>query len=114
MPRNYTNLTQAADLPSAGGGINTDTTQVVNLEATFRRIRARAEYLSVRDGGQFAGTRYTVRAANHHGFLNHFQGMRRLRDGKHLLISGSDWEKNTRNQNGKPFSRGTLGFKYYV
>ncbi len=97
MPRNYTNLTQAADLPSAGGGINTDTTQVVNLEATFRRIRARAEYLSVRDGGQFAGTRYTVRAANHHGFLNHFQGMRRLRDGKHLLISGSDWEKDTRN-----------------
>jgi len=112
MPRNYTNLTQAADLPSAGGGINSDTNHVVNLEATFKRIRARAEYLSVHDGDQFAGSRYTVRSANHHGFLNHFQGILRLKDGQHLLISGSDWEKNTRNSHLfiiKMKSRPTIG-----
>ena len=97
MPRTYIDITKADDLPSAGSDVNTDITYAHNLEAAFRRIRTRAEYMAIRDGDQFAGSRYTVREVNEHGFLNHFQGLQRLGNGRYFVISGGDWQRTTQN-----------------
>ena len=57
--------------------------QLVDVVGAVERIRDRADYLSCNDGGRFAEGRYA-------GGRNHFQGMQRLRRGRHLVISGAD------------------------
>lgn len=94
MARNYT-LTAAADLPETRGNVDTKEASISNVEAAFSRLRANGEYLGARDGGLFAGSRYTNRNTNGGGVLNHFQGMMRLGHG-HVVVSGGDWRKSTR------------------
>ncbi len=97
MPKDYV-LTRGSDLKAARGDpAHTDERTIKSVEAAFARIRSNGEHLGAWDGDRFAGSRYTIRQANHGGFLNHFQGMMRLRDGRYLVVSGGDWQPNTIN-----------------
>lgn len=69
-----------------------DNPAVVDVIDQFARVRVRGDYLAVRDGGVFPRHRYTFKNHGDNRSRVHFQGIQRLRDGKHVVISGGDIE----------------------
>ncbi len=63
---------------------------VTDVALAFDRVRTRGDYLAAWDDGHIPGPRYTPRPDNKFGFKNHFQGIQRLRTGRHVVISGGD------------------------
>ncbi len=70
------------------GALVAENPQHEDVVATIDRIRDRADYLSCHEGGRFADDRYT-------GGRNHFQGLQRLRRGRHMVVSGADPEEGS-------------------
>jgi hypothetical protein len=89
---NASSVTLASDLPEpADTPLNDRAVPVTHVEAEFARVSRRAEYLAAWDGGQIAPWLYTMLDENDNGVQNHFQGVQRLRQGRFLAVSGSDW-----------------------
>lgn len=83
----------ASALPPARerGPLFTDSPSLADVRRSFSILRERGEQLSIWDGGLFPEFRYTrVNIGRKGRARNHFQGIQRLRDGKHLVISGGD------------------------
>lgn len=71
--------------------VATDGPVVTDALLAFERIRAKGDDLALWDGGLFPQLRYTrVNIGKKNRARNHFQGIQRLRDGLHCVISGGD------------------------
>ncbi|NIR45386.1 MAG: hypothetical protein GWN99_13290 [Gemmatimonadetes bacterium] len=67
-----------------------DNPHVEDVVDQFARVRPRGDYLAARDGGVFPRHRYTYKNHGDNRARVHFQGIGRLRDGKHVVLSGGD------------------------
>jgi hypothetical protein len=67
-----------------------DPVRVSNVEAALRALNPSAEFLGVHAEGMDK-LLYSTVPENFDGLHNHFQGLQRLYDGRHLVISGSNW-----------------------
>lgn len=80
-------------LPSVAENIPlfTEPNRLRDVARAFDCVRTHGDVLSIWDGGLIPDFRYTrVNIGTKGRARNHFQGIQRLRDGQHLVISGGD------------------------
>jgi hypothetical protein len=73
-----------------GVEIYADPTPVDGAVAAFGRLRERGDYITAWDGGKIPAHRYTGDNYGAGRAVIHVQGVQRLRDGRHILVSGGD------------------------
>jgi hypothetical protein len=75
--------TEPADIVSENPAIE-------NVVATFDNLRFAGDYLAARVDGGIRPFHYTNHVFNRAGLNNHFQGIKRLRAGQYIVVSGGD------------------------
>lgn len=75
---------------AAGDVVFADPIPVADVVAAFDRLRERGDYLAAWDGGKIPAHRYTGDNYGDGRAKIHLQGVQRLRDGKHFVVSGGD------------------------
>lgn len=86
---------KASDLEQNITNVNSAQPPVKNVEAAFARISRRGDYFSVHPNGGLPRWLYTQSGENNNnGYQNHFQGIQRLQEKNHLVISGGDWRNS--------------------
>jgi hypothetical protein len=72
------------------GQVDADPIPVEDVERSFGSLRARGDHISVWDGGKIPPFRYTGDNVGQGRAVIHIQGVQRLQDGRHYVISGGD------------------------
>jgi hypothetical protein len=84
-------LIPALDL-TAATALDADPIRIHDIPGHLRALNPAGEYMAVRAGDDAMDRLlYTTLPENTDGFHNHFQGIQRLYDGRHIVISGSNW-----------------------
>jgi hypothetical protein len=83
-------LVRAFPLVQSGQPIDAEPTPLEDVEASFVRLRARGDQMAVWDGGKIPPARYTGDNVGGGRAVIHIQGVQRLQDGKHYVLSGGD------------------------
>jgi hypothetical protein len=73
-----------------GQAVDADPTPVEDVERSFARLRDRGDHIAVWDGDKIPPFRYTGANVGPGRAVIHIQGVQRLQDGKHYVISGGD------------------------
>jgi hypothetical protein len=63
---------------------------LLDVRDAFARLRVRGDYITAWDGGHIPTHRYTGENYGEARATIHFQGVQRLRTGRHLVVSGGD------------------------
>ena len=84
----------ANDLPAAAA-LDADPVRGSDVPGALRAVHPVGDFISVR-ADEMDPELYTTRPENSDGIHNHFQGIQRLNDGRHIVISGSNWRSPPR------------------
>jgi hypothetical protein len=73
-----------------------DPVRVEDVPGQLRTLNPAGEYLAVHAGESMDPLLYTTLPENADGVHNHFQGIQRLSSGRHIVVSGSNWQPGPR------------------
>ena len=76
---------------AAAGPLEAEPVRVLDVPGQLRALHQAGEYMAVR-ADEMDRLLYTTLPENADGFHNHFQGVQRLYHGRHLVVSGSNWQ----------------------
>ena len=89
-------IAPALGLPAAAP-VDAEPARVRDVPGSLARLHRQGEFISVRADPTFMDAElYTTVPENNDGTNNHFQGLQRLPDGRHFVISGGNWRPEPR------------------